>query len=69
MAIFYPSKSGDAMGTPGFQKFNKAQRNEFAAQKRIEEERSINQDYYKVKRLASKFEETIRRQRIAAGLE
>jgi len=69
MAIYTPSKSGDAMGGLAYKRMNRSERQAYAIAKQAEEERETNQDYYKTKRLASKYEETVRKQRIAAGLE
>ena len=57
------------MGRPAFKRMSKSERQAFAIEKKLEEERSDNQDYYKTKRLASKFEETVARQRRDAGLD
>lgn len=69
MAVFYPSKSGDAMGKPAFSRFNKQQKREFAENKALEEERRDGQNYYKTKRAAESYREVVKAQRKAAGLD
>lgn len=59
----------DALDRPIFKRFSREQKMAFAKQKSEEELSSTLGDSQKVKTLASKFEETIRRQRIAAGLK
>jgi hypothetical protein len=63
-------KSQDALDhVGGFKRMSRSGRQAYAIKKQAEEERENNANYYKTKRLASKFEDTVRRQRREAGLE
>ena len=68
MAIFYPSKTGDAMGKVAFGRMSKKNRQEYAVKKMFEEERKLSGDYYALQRVSKKFRDTVRKQRKAAGL-
>lgn len=59
----------DALDRRAWKPFNREQKMAFAKAKAEEELSSTLGDRKKVRTLASKFEETIRRQRIAAGLK
>jgi hypothetical protein len=65
----YRAKNGDVMGSYAWSRPNREQRKEWAIKKQQEEEKQLNEDYYKVKRVALKYEQTVRAQRKAAGLE
>ena len=68
MAIFRPSKNGDAMGSAISGRPTKTQRREWGAMKRNQEESQLLSDDNKVSEASRRFKEIIQRQRKEAGL-